>query len=217
MGTGRAILVGLVALAAFTSSVAFAQQAGGPGKPCTRDMECGACGWICSAARGLLCIPAFEGDVGSCAVDADCACAGQTCSAGQCIPLARTECRCDSDCPTGSHCNQLVFACQTSPCDKTNYVTQYNDGCQDGYLPPECADDLQCGVSVRGATCVPWDGGFGFCQSPSSGSIAWCRDTLDAGRPSTGCTYGSTSPISLGALLAVLAMYLTRRRRCWRR
>jgi hypothetical protein len=223
----------------FATGVANSQLDGGHGGTCTRDIECGACGWICSAPRGRLCIPAFEGDPGSCIVDADCACAGQTCSGGHCAPLAHPECRCDSDCPFGSHCNQLVFACQTSPCDNVGYGIQYANGCQNPYFPPECTDDIECSVSLSGTTCVPSeDGGFPppGCGGHTSG--AWCRDTLDSGRPLTaasdggadsgalvgnqdlagrscGCSYsaaGGTFPAALGGLLALLSLHRKHRR-----
>jgi hypothetical protein len=181
---------------------------GGPGGACLRDADCGICGWVCNWSRGRICVPSMEGDPGHCASDADCSCPGQACSNGTCSPPANPQCGCNSDCPAGQVCDQLLFTCHTQnavSCGSAPYhgwdygsvTTGPSCGCgficaggsaaycqtQCFFFPPECSSDMDCGACNWGWICAPdrtADGGTAlkFCQPADGGG--WCHDAKDA-------------------------------------
>jgi hypothetical protein len=208
------IVRGLPGLGIFVSLILLSQVSraatpdGGPGGACVNDSDCGICGWVCSWPRGQICIPAMEGDPGHCTVDAGgCSCPGQSCSnAAICAPAANPQCACNSDCPSGQICDQLLFTCHAQSAvscgaDYHGYdfgpvTTGPSCGC--GYIcsggsedpscqvqcfsfPPECSSDLDCGACNWNWICAPPPGapaGTRVCMAASS-TVSWCNDARD--------------------------------------
>lgn len=206
---------------------------GGPGGACLSDGDCGFCGWVCGQGRALdggeimarICLPAMEGDPGTCGSDTDCLCAGQHCSASHCTPPAKPECACNGDCPDGQVCDQLLFTCHpqsTDSCGTDYHGYEYGPqstgpacGCnsictgnaqqqaicqpQQGWFPPECSSDMDCGACYQGWVCVLGSGpipGLGACQNLRD--AGWCSGPRDvspssSGGVSTGSSTGGTS------------------------
>ncbi len=187
-----------VALVSLGPPQAALAQFQGPGGPCQRDADCHACGWVCSIPRGNICIPSREGDPGSCAVDADCACAGQSCDAGHCDPAPHLQCVCNSDCPCGQICDQLLWTCHAQPEQGTACISDEQDStgaCGCGFhcnssvgpcysmhggpaVVPECLSDIDCDVCETGMICVspPPDSGLPVLDRQCRPGFAggWC-------------------------------------------
>ncbi len=122
--TAMRALLSFVWVALLFSAQAQAQiLPDGGAMACVRDADCGGCGWVCDHLSGT-CAPA-AGHVGSCKLDGDCACTGQTCSgvygdAGfDCLPAFKPQCVCDQDCPAGDICDKRTFVCHppATSCD----------------------------------------------------------------------------------------------------
>jgi hypothetical protein len=210
------------------SNVGWGQQIpdGGPGGACTDDSDCGICGWVCSVARGNICIPGAEGDPGHCTIDAGCECPGQVCSGASCTPAAKPECWCNGDCPINKICDQLLFTCLAQSaisCGKSYHGYDFgpistgpscgcNSICGGGsdapycqtqafWFPPECSSDMDCGSCYQGWVCTfepGFDSGLKFCN-PTQSDLGWCTDQRDVSPTTGGATSGSSSGTSGGA------------------
>ncbi len=193
---------------------------GGPGGACINDSDCGICGWVCSVARGNICIPGAEGDPGHCTIDAGCECPGQVCFGASCTPAAKPECWCNGDCPLDQICDQLLFICHSQSAVSCGARRDYhgydygpvstgpscgcNSNCGGGSaawscqtqafsFPPECSSDMDCGSCFQGWICTHAPGqppGLKFCN-PTQGS-GWCTDQRDVS-PTTGGTSGGST------------------------
>jgi len=175
---------------------------GGPGGACLNDSDCGICGWVCSVARGNICVPAAEGDPGHCDTNPECPCPGQTCTASSCTPAPKPACWCNGDCPAGDVCDQLLFSCHpaspiycgraydgydygpqtTGPACGCNGICGQSAGkliCEPqlSTLPPECSSDLDCGSCYQKLVCLE-----GVCTATSG--AGWCTDSRDVSPPS---------------------------------
>ncbi len=188
----------LAAALLFPAAARAAPLDGGPGGACLNDADCGICGWVCSASRGNVCIPAREGDPGQCSGHGGCACPGQTCAGTACLPAPAPACGCNSDCPSGQVCDQLLFTCHpaspafcgqpydgydfgppsSGPACGCNGICGGSDGgthvceAQATSLPSLCVSDLDCGSCYQGYQCLG-----GICTP--AGDAGWCTSTRD--------------------------------------
>ncbi len=163
-----------------TSSSGSPSSGGALTGACRYDIDCPACGWVCSKAQGNVCIPTLLGDPGWCAANADCACPLQTCSGNHCSPPSQTlvGCRCNSDCPNGSICDQLFFSCTNQPQPGQQCLGHPGECgcgfvCGGGTLNPSCwawSDPLECGTDADCNTCQTGN----ICVHPDSGMPPGC-------------------------------------------
>ncbi len=171
---------------------------------CSNDTDCGdICGWVCSFdVTPHTCVPAVSqaqagqaATEGWCTSNAGCACAGQTCVGVYCSPAAfpgngsTPQCVCDSDCPSGQHCDSTLEMCAptVTSCNYDGecgcWCTCANGTCGDctGAVATSCKVDSDCapacaGYSCVGGTCVHDEAACinqgGTSSSSSSGSIS---------------------------------------------